>query len=42
VLGIRGRRLDVARRESGYESAPMIRKVRWHFAPAPRTELELE
>jgi len=42
VLGIRGRRLDVARRESGYESAPMVRKVRWHFTPAPRTELELE
>jgi len=42
VLGVRGRRLDFARRESGYESAPIVRKVRWHFAPAPRTELELE
>jgi hypothetical protein len=42
VLGVRGRRLDFARRENGYESAPRARKVRWHFAPAPRTELELE
>ena len=42
LLGVQGRHLDFARRESGYESAPMVRKVRWHFAPAPRTELELE
>lgn len=42
VLGVHGRRLDFARQENGYESAPMVRKVRWHFAPAPRTELELE
>ena len=42
VVGIRGRHIDFARRETGYESAPMVRGVRWHFAPAPRTELELE
>jgi hypothetical protein len=42
VLGVRGRRLDFARREGGYESAPMVRTVRWHFTPSPRTELELE
>jgi len=42
LLGVQGRHLDFAHRESGYESAPMVRKVRWHFAPAPRTELELE
>lgn len=42
LLGVQGRHLDFARRESSYESAPMVKKVRWHFAPTPRTELELE
>jgi hypothetical protein len=42
VLGVRGRRIDFARQEKGYESAPMVSRVRWHFAPLPRTELELE
>ena len=42
MLGVRRRRLDFARRELGYDSAPMVKQVRWHFAPEPRTELELE
>jgi len=42
MLGVRRRRLDFARWELGYDSAPMVKQVRWHFAPEPRTELELE
>jgi hypothetical protein len=42
VLGVRGRRLDLARQEAGYESSPVIAGIRWDFAPLPRTELELE
>ena len=42
LLGIRGRRLDLARQHTGYESAPVARRIRYVFAPAPRTELELE
>lgn len=42
LLGVRGRRLDLARQEVGYESAPTIARLRWDFAPLPRTELELE
>jgi hypothetical protein len=42
LLGIRGRRLDLARTEVGYECAPVVRRVRHTFAPAPQTELELD
>jgi hypothetical protein len=42
ILGIRGRRLDLARRHEGYETAPVVRRVIFTFAPAPQTQLELE
>jgi hypothetical protein len=42
LLGIRGRRLDLARQHDGYESAPVVRRIRYDFAPVPQTELELE
>jgi len=42
ILGIRGRRLDVARRHAGYETAPVVKSVLYTFAPAPQTQLELE
>ena len=42
ILGIRGRRLDLARKHAGYETAPVVRRVAYTFAPAPQTELELE
>lgn len=42
VLGIRGRRIDLTRRWSDYEVAPVVRRIRHTFAPSPRTELELE
>lgn len=42
ILGIRGRRLDLARRHNGYATAPVLNRVRFTFAPTPKTELELE
>jgi hypothetical protein len=42
ILGIRGRRLDLARKHAGYETAPVVRRVAYTFAPIPQTELELE
>jgi len=42
ILGVRGRRLDLARQCSGYLSAPIVRRVCHWFAPLPRTEIELE
>lgn len=42
VLGIRGRRLDLARQHEGYGVAPVVRRIRMTFAPTPQTELELE
>ncbi len=42
ILGLRGRELDFVRQYTGYEAAPRVRRVRWTFAPEPRTELELE
>jgi hypothetical protein len=42
VLGVRGRRLDFARQAVGYESSPVLTRIRWDFAPVPRTQLELE
>ena len=42
LLGVRGRRLDLAQQHDGYATAPVVRRVRFTFAPAPGTELELE
>jgi hypothetical protein len=42
VLGVRGRRLDLAHGGPAYESAPVVRRTVHRFAPEPRTELELE
>jgi len=42
VLGLRGRRLDLAREHGACATAPVVERVRLTFAPAPRTELELE
>jgi len=42
VLGIRGRRLDLAREHGACAAAPVVRRVRLTFAPVPKTELELE
>ncbi len=42
ILGIRGRGLDLARQATGYESAPVLRRIRYTFAPIPQTEFELE
>ena len=42
VVGIRGRRLDLAREHGACAAAPVVRRVRLAFAPAPKTELELE
>jgi len=42
VLGVRGRRLDLAREHGACAAAPVIRRVCLTFAPAPQTELELE
>lgn len=40
--GTRGRRLDLAREHAGFRSDPVVRAVRFRFAPEPGTELELE
>ena len=42
VVGIRGRRLDLARQHAGYETDPAIRRITMRFSPAPETELELD
>jgi len=42
ILGIRGRRLDLAREHGACAAAPVARRVRLTFAPVPQTELELE
>ena len=42
VVGIRGRRLDLARQHAGYEIDPAIRRITMRFSPAPETELELD
>lgn len=42
VLGLRGRRIDLARLHDGYAAAPVVRRVVHTFAPLPRTQLELE
>ena len=42
LLGVRGRHLDVARQDAGYETAPVVRSVLHTFAPLPQTQLELE
>jgi len=42
LLGVRGRRLDVARQDAGYETAPVVRSVLHTLAPIPQTQLELE
>lgn len=42
ILGIRGRRLDLAREHGACAAAPVVRRGRLAFAPAPQTELELE
>jgi hypothetical protein len=42
IMGIRGRRLDLAHRHGPYAAAPVVHRVRHTFAPVPRTELELE
>jgi hypothetical protein len=41
VRGIRGRRLDLAQDQPGYETDPVIRRIRFRLAPTPATELEL-
>jgi len=40
--GIRGRHLDLVRQPIGYAVAPVVRRVRFTFAPMPGTELDLE
>jgi hypothetical protein len=42
ILGIRGRRLDLAREHGACAAAPVARRLRLTFAPVPQTELELE
>lgn len=42
LVGIRGRRLDLARRYAGYETDPAVRRVTLRFAPDPGTELDLD
>jgi hypothetical protein len=42
LLGVRGRRLDLARRHDGYAVAPVVARVRLCLLPRPSTELELE
>ena len=42
LLGVRGRRLDLARQLNGYGIAPVVKRIRFTFAPTPQTELELE
>jgi len=42
VCGVRGRRLDLAREQPGYETDPVICRVRFRLTPTPATELELE
>jgi len=42
VAGTRGRRLDLAREQTGFRTEPVVRRVRRRFAEAPATELELE
>ncbi len=42
ILGIRGRRLDLAREHGACATAPVATRIRFTFAPTPQTELELE
>jgi len=42
ILGVRGRHLALARAHPGFLLAPVVRRTRLTFAPAPRTELDLE
>ncbi|MCX5672311.1 MAG: hypothetical protein NTU94_13420 [Planctomycetota bacterium] len=42
ILGVRGRRLDLARQHAGYETTPVVKSVLHTFAPLPQTQLELE
>ena len=42
IQGVSGRRLELARAGAGYAFDPVVRRVRLIFAPAPRTELDLE
>jgi len=42
LQGVRGRQLDLARQLPGYVSDPVIHTARYVFAPAPKTELELQ
>ena len=42
ILGIRGRRLDLAREHGACTTAPVVKRVRFTFAPTPQTELKLE
>ncbi|HUX02676.1 MAG TPA: hypothetical protein VMY35_17075 [Phycisphaerae bacterium] len=42
LAGIRGRRLELARRHTGYETDPAICRVTLQFTPVPETELELD
>jgi hypothetical protein len=42
LAGTRGRRLELARQHTGYETDPAVRRVTFRFAPEPETELELD
>lgn len=42
LLGLRGRRLNLARLGTPYETDPVVCRIRHDFVPSPRTELELE
>ncbi len=42
ILGVRGRHLALARSHPGYLLAPVVHRIRFTFAPAPRTECDLE
>lgn len=42
LLGIRGRRIDLARDHTGFAVAPVVDRLRLTFAPAPETILHLE